>query len=63
MLPNLRDFEVLMETRRAEAAKHAEETQRGREPLPSSPARKPLWFKGRLRHALRRVLISIGIEK
>ena len=56
MLPNLRDYEVLMETRRAEMEKHVEETQRRREPLPSSPARKPLWNSGRLLIALRRVL-------
>ncbi len=57
MLPNLRDYEVLMETRRAEVEKHVMETQRGREPLPSSPARKPVWSSSsRVLVALRRIL-------
>ncbi len=58
MLPNLRDYEVLMETRRAEVEKQVMETQRGREPLPSSPARKPVWSSSssRVLVALRRIL-------
>lgn len=56
MLPNLRDYEVLAETRRAEVEQHLEESKRGKDPLLSSAARKPLWKRGSILLALRRVL-------
>ncbi|WP_027084728.1 hypothetical protein [Cohnella panacarvi] len=56
MLPDLIDYEVLAETRRAELERHLEDTARRREHLLSSPARKPQRKSGRLLLALQRVL-------
>ncbi|MFC5530184.1 hypothetical protein [Cohnella yongneupensis] len=59
MLPNARDYEVLVETRRAEVETLLEENQKGRDTLPSSTdaKRKPLASVafGNIRSLLRKI--------
>jgi hypothetical protein len=56
MLPDILDYEVSEERRRAELERHLEETARRREHLLSSPARRPRRTIGLLLLALQRML-------